>query len=666
MSSKDIWLENIVEADHDNDWVRERYSWVEESVQFESSHGKQRALPHSERFVNTSLTKRKARVFLFGFIAIFLLLGGRIFSLQVVKGASYRSMAEGNRQRVIPIVAERGLVYDRNGIPLTKNIPNFSLALIPQDLPKQPEQRAQMVKRLSEVTQQSEQEIEAILKEYGSYSYESVILKEDIDYETALMLQIESSELPGIHIQRGSKRLYLNGTNTNMSFYATSSPSSFSHILGYEGKLTADELKEFGEKGYLPSDKIGKLGVEKTYESSLRGAYGKKRIEVNAYGKEQSVLAEEPPTPGKHLILSVDAKMQNALERIIRDNLARYKKEKASGIVLNPQNGEVLALVSWPSFDNNDFSGGIDQEKYKAYISDPLRPLFHRAIAGVYPSGSVVKPALASAALQEGIITPKTTVLSNGGIRVGKWFFPDWKAGGHGITDVRKSIAESVNTFYYTVIGGYNNFVGLGVDKAVRYLRLFGFSSKLGIDIPGEASGFIPTREWKKQTKKQLWYVGDTYNLSIGQGDFLVTPLQIASMTAAVANSGTLYKPHVVKQIQDPVTKETQNIPTEVIRKDFIKPENISTVRLGMRDCVLVGSCRRLSALSVPIAGKTGTAQWNRTKANHAWFTSFAPFDNPQVVVTVMVEEGEEGSKVAAAIAYEFYQWWTSPAAKNP
>lgn len=586
---------------------------------------------------------------------IFFLIFSRLFYLQILQGDFYRLAAENNRQRLVSIPAERGLIYDRNGVVITKNIPNFSLLLVPQNLPKEPEARAKLIAKLSSLINKTETEIKEILKEYGAYSFESIIIQEDIDYETALSVLLSLGDLPGIRIQRGSKRLYLNYDENSLT---TSTPSSLSHLLGYTGKLNMEELNKFYKRGYLPSDIIGKTGVEKIYETLLRGAYGQRRIEVNATGKEQAILAEELPKPGYHLELTIDKKMQNELERIIFAYLKNSPTKRAAAIALSPKTGEIFSLISLPSFDNNDFSGGIKKEEYQNYFADKDEPLFNRAISGLYPSGSTVKPAIAAAGLEEGIINANTSFLSTGGLQVGNWFFPDWQAGGHGVTNVREALAWSINTFFYYLGGGYGDFAGLGVERMTAYLKKFGFSELSGIDLPAEKNGFLPSKDWKEKTKNEKWYVGDTYNLSIGQGDILVTPLQIADMTMVFANRGTLYKPRVAKAIIDPVNKNQQEIKPEIIRANFIKPENIATVRLGMKDCVSYGSCRRLATLPFVVAGKTGTAQWNKNKTNHAWFTSFAPFDNPEIVLTILIEEGGEGSSIAVPIAYDFYQWW--------
>lgn len=643
---------------HDDLGRRYHKDWVEQTALLENKVGKQIVVPQSANFIGNIFTFSKYRGLILAIILIIAILLLEIFYIQIIKGDQYYRAAEGNRQRLLPIAAERGLIFDRNGVILTKNIPSFSLTIIPQNLPHKQSEQDEIVKRLAQLTNQEEAVVHKILEEYKDYSFESIIIKENLDYDTALKIQLEAPNLPGIQIQRSSKRLYLSDSNLSSKNIVTSTPFSLAHVLGYESKLNKQELAEFHPLGYLPSDYIGKTGVEKTYEKTLRGIYGRKRIEVDSQGKEQSVLAEEAPTPGEHIKLAIDVKMQNRLEAIFNSYLRNNDKFKASGVVMNPNNGEILALVSLPTFDDNDFSGGISEQRYSTYLNDKNKPLFNRAISGRYPSGSSIKPAIAIGALQAGIITPATSFLSSGGLQVGQWFFPDWLAGGHGITNVRKALAWSVNTFFYYLGGGYGNFTGLGVEKMMQYLREFGFGTKLDIDLPAEEDGFLPSKEWKENTLHEKWYVGDTYNLSIGQGNLLVTPLQIAVMTATIANGGKVYWPHVVYSIIDSVNKNEKVIDSKVMNSNFMSPENIETVRLGMKDCVEYGSCHRLSQLPFSLAGKTGTAQWNSNKANHAWFTSFAPFDKPEIVVVIIVEEGGEGSNISASIAYDFYKWW--------
>ncbi len=642
-----------------------KLSWVEDSLTIGSARQDEDMVGSGTSHIGSSITSKKIFAILLTITLALTIILGRLLYLQVLQGDEYYARAEGNRQRIIPIPSERGLIFDRNGIQLTQNIPNFSLAVIPQDLPRDDRGLNLIISQLSEITSHETQDIKDTIEKYRYYKRDSIVIEEDIPYDTALKILIASADLPGIHIQRGSKRLYdpdgIVITSTTLdNIVPETSYNALSHVLGYVGKLSPEELDIYYEKGYLPSDSIGKIGVEKTYEEYLRGIYGRKRIEVDARGKEQAILAEEAPYPGSHLTLSIDIQMQSKLEEIMKRRMQEEGTSRASAIAMNPQNGEVLALVSLPGFDNNDFSGGIESEKYTNYIQDEDRPLFNRAIGGTYPSGSVIKPAIASAALQEGIINATTSFLSTGGISVGAWFFPDWKTGGHGRTNVRKSIAWSVNTFYYYIGGGYGDFVGLGVSRITDYLRKYGFSNKLGIDIPAEADGFLPSPEWKKKVKDEPWYQGDTYNLSIGQGDFLTTPLQIAAMTATISNGGTLYQPHIVKEVYDEVTHDTIPIDPVVLNSNFIAPSHIQTIKGGMNDCVHDGSCWALRNLPFESGGKTGTAQWNSNRNTHAWFTSFAPLDYPEIVVTVMVEEGGEGSLAAEPIAGEFYKWWAN------
>lgn len=650
-----------------------RFAWIEDSFTPKSISQSEDIVHSGTSHIGTSFSDRKMFSFLVVVTLLIFTIIGRLVYIQILERGSYQIKAEGNRQRIIQIPSERGLIFDRNGVQLTENIPNFSLAVVPQDLPRDRIELQKIINKLSGITQDNPKNIEETMDKYKNYRHDSIVVTEDIPYDIALKILISSDELPGIAIHRGSKRLYLTNNPEGLKLNTTttilseteitnienaSHANSLSQVLGYIGKLSPEELDEYYKKGYLPSDSIGKMGVEQSFEQEMRGLYGQKRIEVDSRGAEQAVIAAVDPTPGNHIKLSIDYKIQDELESIINNWLTKNNKKRASGIVMNPQNGEILALVSLPGFDNNDFSGGIDIVRYKKYIEDENHPLFNRTIAGSFPSGSVIKPAVASAALSEGVITPKTTVLSTGGIWLGQRFFPDWTPIGSGITDVRKSISWSVNTFYYYIGGGYKDFQGLGVTRINQYLTKYGFGDKLGIDIPGEGGGLLPTPEWKKREKNEEWYVGDTYNFSIGQGYFLTTPLQIASMTGTIANKGTVYRPHTVHSIIDPKTNQETVVSPEKVRANIVGVEYLETVRLGMKDCIDTGPCGILRSLPFSVAGKTGTAQWNSNKDNHAWFTSFAPFNNPEIVVTIMLEEGGEGSRTASHVAAEFYKWW--------
>ncbi len=569
-----------------------------------------------------------------------IILFSRVFYLQIIKGDYYRDIAEGNRLRVQPYKSARGIIYDRNEKPLVENTPRFSLTITPADLPKDENYKKEILLKLSQILEKPLIDIESQLKNKSSFYYEPVLIDDNLEYQKALILTVESQYLPGVSLNMENRRKYLAGRE-------------FSHLLGYEGKINPQELEEYKDE-YLLNDYLGKSGVELFYEKFLKGQNGKKQIEVDSLGKEKRVVSTQPPVSGDNLVLTIDSDLQKELFTALKEAAVK----KAAIVALNPKNGQVLALISYPDFDNNDFSQGISRENYQKLMSDEDKPLFSRAISGEYPSGSTIKLMMASAALQEGIVTYDTKVNSTGGLRIGNWFFGDWKAGGHGLTNVTKALADSVNTFFYYVGGGYQNFNGLGMERIYKYAELFGLNNKTGIDLPNESAGFFPTEKWKEEVKEEAWYIGDTYHVSIGQGDVLATPLQIANLTAIVANGGTFYRPYLLKKIIRPDKNEEIIIMPEIIRDNFIDLKNINIVRQGLREGVLYGSSRSLASLPIEAAGKTGTAETTKDKKPHAWFTCFAPYENPEIVITVLVENGGEGSSVALPIAKKALSWY--------
>ena len=659
MTKKDLFYIDNTDIPSKNLDGKYCYNWIEETIGVEDFYNESKSKNSPRDYLGKSIKERHI-LYLFLFIAfIVIVIIGRIFILQIVSGAKYREQAEGNRIRLTSITSERGAILDSEGRELVQNIPNFSLAIVPQDLPstktlEERLQRKKIIKTVVELSGVKEEKINRILDKYGSYSYASLVIEENLDYEKALLIYINSTKLPGIQIVKGNKRKY----NINSDISSATSSISFSHMLGYLGKIDEKEYGELKDKNYLLFDNIGKTGLEKQYETKLRGKYGLKKVEVDASGHDKNDLAVQAPVPGNNLILSVDYEAQVKLENALKTILTKHNKEKGAAIAMDPRNGSIIALVSWPSFDNNDFSGGIDNTKYNAYIKNENRPLYNRAISGTYPSGSTIKMIMTVAALQEGIITPQTTFLSSGGIGVGQWFFADWLGGGHGVTNATKALAWSVNTFYYYIGGGYKNFTGLGVNRIVKYFKMFNLASVTNIDIPGEQPGFLPSKEWKTKTKKEPWYVGDTYNLSIGQGDLLVTPLQVAVWTSAIANGGYLVKPRIVDSFVEP--NSHNKIKNEIVKTNIdVNKDHILLAQRGMRQCVTDGSCQLLQYLNFAATGKTGTAQWNtNNKQNHAWFTAFAPYDSPKIVVTVLIEEGEGGATTAMPVAYDFLNWW--------
>lgn len=602
-------------------------------------------------YIGTSLSPYKLAIFFGAIFLMLIALIARAAYLDLGKGARYRAQAEGNRLRIAEIPSERGVMYDRNGTLLVRNVPDFTLTITPSDLPKTRAGRDDLIVQLAEAVGITPVDIEKALRNYQANLASPVPIKDHLEYEQALRLKIQSGRLPGVSVEDGTKREILLQPGGE-----TQPVLSLSHLIGYEGRVNEAEYAGLKSEGYLPTDAIGKTGIEASYEKQLRGEYGKKQIEVDAFGREQNVLASDEPVQGMDLTLTVDAKLQATAEASLRASVARNGRGRGSVVALDPKTGEILALVSWPSYDANEFARGITSKEYQKLAGDPNHPLFPRAVSGTFPPGSTIKTIVASAGLMAGVITPSTTVLSNGGIHVGAWFFPDWKYGGHGVTNVTKAIAQSVNTFFYAIGGGWDAIEGLGIDRLDAYFKLFGLGSRLGIDLPGEASGFVPTSDWKERIKGEPWYIGDTYHVSIGQGDLTVTPLQVATWTSIFASAGDLVRPHVVKQVRSAKTVE-QIAPAPIARR-VVQQNVVDVVRKGMRETILSGSAQGLKVSPWTIAGKTGTAQWGNGEPNHAWFAGFAPYDDPKIVVAVMVEAGGEGTAAAAPVARDVMEVW--------
>ncbi len=602
-------------------------------------------------------------------IILFAILLARITWLQIFQFDHYYSLAQINRSRQEVVEANRGIFYDRSGQLLVRNKANFVLSIRLIDLPTDELERDKIIREIAQIidnkklSNKNDLIIEegpsfSLIKEslsnirYGSLeSYQPVFIKDNIDHEIALKLILESENIPGLIVSNKIKRNYLPIKENELH--------SLSHILGYTGKISLQELETL-DGNYSLIDYLGKSGLEKAWESDLRGENGLKSYEVDAYGRKGKLINQKPAIDGYNLQLSLDLNLQSKLEEILQDWLNYLNLKKASIIIKNPQNGEILAMVSLPAYNNNDFASGIDYDKYQTLINNPNQPLFNRSIGGEFPAGSTIKPIFSAAALEEGIITENTSFLSTGGIRIGQWFFPDWLSSGHGTTNIRKAIADSVNTFYYYIGGGYQDFDGLGLDNLVKYSHLFGLGEKTGIDLTGESSGLIPTKEWRERVKQERWYIGNTYHFSIGQGDVLVTPLQMLNATSVIASGGILYKPHFVTQIRDGDDKIVKELEKEIIRQDFIDDYNLEIVRQGMRQAVTHGSARRLSLLDVDVAGKTGTAQWSSQRKPHAWFSGFAPYDKPEIAFIILIEEGGDGSEVAVPIAFDILNWYFS------
>lgn len=607
------------------------------------------ALPERERsFVEleageqllTSEAPRRAERFrrrlgVFACALVFFFIGVRLAELQVIEGDALRLVADQNRLQSIVDVAHRGRLYDRDGVVLAQNDPYYQFlaytALLPSDDAALKETLAPLVVSCSLLFD----DLVARVYEARDQKKTEFILAENISSSCALMY-LSLAELPlGIRIEVNERRAYI-----------TNKIPSLSHVLGYTSGLSEEEYAQMRASGYRPFDTVGKQGVERLFEERLRGNNGETLVEVDAQGGILRTLLQQDPLQGEDLTLSLDASLHAQIEQILAQKLEGAPVQRASVVIMNPHTGEVFALVSYPSFDANFFVRGISQEMYSALVSDPNAPLFNRTIGSSYPAGSTIKILYAAGALTDGIITPQTTFMSVGGLWLGNRFFPDWRGGGHGLTDVYHAIADSVNTFFYAVGGGTGDFEGMGIERLMEWARTFGLGAKTGIGLSGESEGFLPSKVWKEETKGEPWYIGDTYNVSIGQGDVLVNPLQIARVTSAIANGGDLVTPVLLKNVQGE-------------RTNIVAPDVVEIVQQGMRDTVLSGTARSFQNLPVTSAGKTGTAQWSSVYADHSWFTGFAPYEDPEVVITVMVEQGGEFS-LASPIARDILMWYFS------
>lgn len=598
----------------------------------------------SPLWLGSITSSAKLNFFFIVLLILFFVLFIRLSYLQIIKGEVYHRLAEGNRLRLEYLPAKRGIIFDRWHTPLVENVAAFSFYFNPHGLPKAGAERHQIRELLLSLSVGGEPLATSTVDELmKSDSQVPLLIKENLDYQEALKLIILTERLNCLKIVIDPYRHYL-GSDAN------------AHLLGYTNRITSEEKEYYLAKGYQLIERVGRIGIEGFYEEELRGKPGKRQIEVDSLGRKQQVIAEVATQLGQNLVLAID----NGLQEAIAGALKKYLYRQAAAVVaLDPRSGKVRALISWPTFNHNAFSQNLSPREYDDVITNPLKPLFNRAISGEYPSGSIIKLLVAAAALEENLINRSTQIYSKGGIWYDKWFFSDWKEGGHGLTNIIKALAESVNTyFYYLALEEFDGHQGLGLETMLNYFRDFGLSKVLGIDLEGEGPGFLPTPKWKEEIKGEIWYPGDTLHLAIGQGDILVTPLQVAGFTAAVANGGTLFRPQLVEEIIDPLTGEAKRVTPETINHKKVNQDNLKIVTEGMRAAILWGSARSLAAQPLAIAGKTGTAQVGGSKKPHAWFTSFAPYQDPELVLTIVVEYGGESNEIAVPIAREIWQWY--------
>lgn len=588
-----------------------------------------------------------ASILIIGFLA----LSGRIYLLQIVKGQEYRDLAEGNKLRIQYVLAPRGLILDSSGKVIAGNIPSFELVVDPSALPTDPSQLLKQVTEIAAITARDTGELFDLVGKMDRNVFGVKTLVQNLTKDQALTLMAKQDSLTAFAVQNNSIRDYKD-------------PEVFSHLVGYTGKITADELTENEGKSYLLNDYIGKTGLEIHYEQDVRGIPGRKQIEIDASGNFKKNLPELPAKPGNNLKLNIDYDLQKVLYDSMLEVMGRGSAKKAAAVATNPKTGAVLAFISLPGFDNNLFARGISTSEYQALANDKNVPFLNRVVSGTYPPGSTVKPMLAIAALTEGTITTQTKILDDGVIRVGNFTFYGYDPKGLGYMDVYSAIAKSSDIFFYTVGGGNPKSLveGLGPERLAQWYRKFGLGEKLGIDIPNEKTGLVPDPAWKEKTRGEQWYLGNTYHFAIGQGDLLVTPLQVNSWTATIANGGKIMEPYIVDEVEDLSGTVVRKNEPQIVKENFLDPQWVKVAQDGMRQTVTLGSARSLNGLPLEIAGKTGTAQFDagNLARTHAWFTSYAPFSDPQIALTVLVESGGEGSSVAVPITKTVYEWWAA------
>jgi penicillin-binding protein 2 len=591
--------------------------------------------------IETPFKRRGMDIIWYLAMAVILVLLSRVFFLDFVRGGYYSDISKNNRIRSLIIKAPRGKILDKFGTVIAGNIPSLDAIFIPADLPKDSAAKKNMAQELSGILNINSGNIETQFGSSDPKSLSPILLKENISEDEALIMAEKGADFPGIAIDKTAIRSYQDG-------------NIFSTFVGYDGKINQAELAQ--SKNYLMTDYIGKTGLEKNYEKYLRGNYGAVQVEVDASGNIKKTISVTNPIPGNDLVLNVDADLQKKLYDSLNGILEKSNSKTAAAVAIDPQTGGILAMVSLPSYDNNLFAKGITGDDYNNLINNPDLPLFNRSIAGVYPPGSTIKPAIASAALSEGTITPSTIIDGLGGVlRVGNFSFGDWKA--HSPSDVRTAIAQSNDIFFYTLGGGYGNITGLGMDRMKKYENMFGFGAPTGIDIPGEAAGLIPSESWKQDTIHEKWYIGDSYHAAIGQGFVGATPIQLANYAAAIANGGTLYLPRFVYGIKNS-DGSTETLPPAILNQNFIKPDVMNIVREGMRMVVESGTAQVLKNMPVAVAGKTGTAQFGTENKTHSWFLAFAPYDHPTIAMAVIVEGGGEGNSAALPVTQDVLNWY--------
>ena len=607
--------------------------------------------PFRDKKAERNLFARRTLVAFLGILLLTGVLFTNIYQLQIVNFDTYQTRSNGNRIKLLPLPPTRGLIYDRYGKLLAENLTFFGLYIVPEKT----ENLDRILDELRYIVGLTDNDIENFKKERRRGTrYTPILLKPNLTEEQIARFAVSGYQYPSLDVRPYFKRYYLYG-------------EIMTHILGYVGKINDKDVERLkkDEKfaNYSGSNDMGKLGIERYYEDELHGTTGFEEVEINNRGKVIRKLREQPSVAGKSIYLTIDLELQ----RYITDLLAG---QKGAIVVLDPKDSGVLAMVSTPSYDNNLFVDGISSEDYKRLLNDPARPLYSRATQGVYPPASTVKPFIAVAAQTENVITQNTTIFDPG-----YWVLPnttkrfrDWKKSGHGYTDLNKAITESSDTYFYQVAHS------MGIDRLSDWMKRFGFGMPTGIEIQEETAANMPTREWKQKRYKRPWVQGDTISVGIGQGYWTATPLQVAKATAVLVNNGKVNTPHLMKAIEVSTLKPYED---PLLYPDITEAKQSywDAAKRGMYNVVnsVLGTGRKAFAgANYRVAGKSGTAQVFSLKENekynaaglkkelhdHAWFTAYAPYENPRLVVTVILENAGGGSSNAAPLARKVMDYY--------
>ena len=599
------------------------------------------------------LFAQRAWVGLFIIVLCILALLARYVWLQVIAFDQFASRSENNRVTVRPIVPNRGIIYDRRGRVIAENVPAYRLEVVPEKVPGKLQGLDALLEELSGFIDLTEDDLKAFEKSRRNYRlFDSVPLKFNLSEREVARFAVNRHRFEGVDVVPYLSRHYPYG-------------ELLTHVLGYTGRLDADDIASVDEGNYRGTRTIGKIGVEKFHEKELHGVSGFERVETNVRGRVLRVLEKQDAIPGTDLVLAIDVAVQQAAWDALGDR-------PGSAVAIDPVDGSVIALVSKPAYDPNAFVNGISQKDYNDILNAPGRPLFNRAITGSYEPGSTLKPFVGLAGLELGVVTPETRIFSNGKFYIEGYDRPyrDFKPYGYGWVDMRSAIEQSVNTYFYQLS------MDLGIDRMHDYLAQFGFGSVTGIDIPGEGKGLLPSREWKRQALNEPWYPGETVIAGVGQGFNVVTPLQMASAVTALVNGGSRYAPRLLYAFKPAGVEKAKRINAPVgLQIPVVDPNDWRTVLEGM-ERVVNGSHGTARSIAVDahyrIGGKTGTAQVYKLAAgerdrqkevaehlrDHAWFIAFAPVEAPRIAIAVVVEHGGLGAKAAAPVARAALDAW--------